>query len=70
MSKNIRARKFSYKGGEKKIVPLYSRNYVKKEEGDKNREVGLEPRLACVKKPMHDMLNMPMDEPCLVWLLK
>jgi hypothetical protein len=70
MFKNIRARKFSYKGGGKKIISLYSRNYVKEEEGDKNREVGLEPGLACAKKPVHDMLNMPMNEPCLVWPLK
>jgi hypothetical protein len=36
----------------------------------KNRKFGLEPRLAYVKKMAHDMLNMPMNELHLVWLLK
>jgi hypothetical protein len=38
MSKNIKARKFSYKGGKKKTIPLYSRNYVKDEKGDRNKK--------------------------------
>jgi hypothetical protein len=28
MSKNVRARKISYKRGEKRTIPLYLRNYV------------------------------------------
>jgi hypothetical protein len=30
MSKNKKVKNFSYKGGKKRIVPLYSRNYVNK----------------------------------------
>jgi hypothetical protein len=35
MSKNVRARKFSCKGGKKGTLSLYSRNYVNKKEGNK-----------------------------------
>jgi hypothetical protein len=37
MSKNRKARKFNYKGGKETIVPLYSRNYVNKEEKSRSR---------------------------------
>jgi hypothetical protein len=40
------------------------------EEGNENREVGLETRLDCAKKLAHDMLNMPMNEPRPIWLLE
>ncbi len=56
--------------GKKYIVSLYSKNYVNKEEGNKNKKVGLEPKLVCAKKLRHDMFNMPMNEPCHVWPLK
>jgi hypothetical protein len=49
---------------------LYSRNYVKEEEADKNIKVGIEPRLAFVKKLAHDMLNIPMNESRHVWPLE
>jgi hypothetical protein len=39
MSKSRKSRKFSYKGGKKKTIPLYSRNYVKEEEGNRNKKV-------------------------------
>jgi hypothetical protein len=70
MSKNERSRKFSYKGGKKISIPLYPRNYVSEDESNKNRKVGLKPRLACVKEMAHDMLNMPMNESCHIWPLK
>ncbi len=70
MFKNKRLRKFSYKGGKKGIVPLYPRNYANEKRSHKNRKVGRELRLACVKETMHDMLNMPMNESHLVWPLK
>ncbi len=70
MSKNERSRKFSYKGGKKGIVLLYPRNYANGKGSHKNRKVGLEPRLACVKETMHVMLNMLMNESHLVWPLK
>jgi hypothetical protein len=63
MFKNIKARKFSYKGREEGIIPFYSKNYVKEKEGNKNRKASLEPILVCAKKSMHDMFNMPMNEP-------
>ncbi len=50
MSKNERLRKFNYKVGKKRIVPLYPRNYVNEKRSHKNRKVGLEHRLACVKE--------------------
>jgi len=70
MSKNERSRKFNYKRGKKGIVPLYPRNYANEKGSHKNRKVGIEPRLACVKETMHDMFNMPMNELHLVWPLK
>jgi hypothetical protein len=70
MSKNERSRKFSYKGGKKGIILLYSRNYVNEEGGHKNRKVGVEPSLVHMKEMVHDMLNMPMNESFPIWLLK
>ncbi len=70
MSKNVRARKYSYKRSKKRTIPLYSRNYVNEKEGNKNRKVGLELRLGCAKEMAHDMLNMPMNESHLEWPLK
>jgi hypothetical protein len=70
MSKSGRLKKFSYKGGKKTTIPLYPRNYVNEERSHKNKKIGLEPRLACVKEMTHDMFNMPMNESCLVWPLK
>jgi len=69
MSKNKRSRKFSYKGEKKKIVPLCPKNYANEKGSHKNRKVGLEPRLACVKEMTHDMFNMPMNESHIVWPL-
>jgi len=43
---------------------------VNEEEGNKNRIVGLKPRLVCAKETTHDMLNMPMNELHPIWLLK
>jgi hypothetical protein len=70
LSKNERSRKFNYKGRKKGIAQLYPRNYVNEKRSHKNRKVGLEPRLACVKETTHDMLNMPMNKSHLVWPLK
>ncbi len=70
MSKNGRASKFNYKRMKKRTIPLYSRNDVNEKEGNKNRKVGLEPRLLCAKETVHDMLNMAMNESYLVWPLK
>jgi hypothetical protein len=70
MFKNVRTRKFCYEGGKKGTISLYSRNHVKEEKADKNRKVGLEPKLARAKKPTHYMLNMPMNEPRHVWPLE
>jgi hypothetical protein len=67
---NERSRKFSYKGGRKGTILLYSKNYVNEEGGHKDRKVGLEPRLIHVKEMMHDMLNMPMSESHNLWPLK
>jgi hypothetical protein len=64
MSKNERSRKFSYKARKKTTIPLYPRNYVNEEGSHKNRKVGLEPKLPCVKETTHDMFNMPMNESC------
>ncbi len=36
----------------------------------KIKKSGLEPRLVHAKKTTHDMFNMPMNESCLVRLLK
>jgi hypothetical protein len=70
MFKNERSRKFSYKGGKRTIILLYPRNYVNEERSHKNRKVGLQPRLPCVKEMAHDMLDMPMNELCPIWLLE
>jgi hypothetical protein len=42
--------KFNYKGRRKGTILLYSKNYVNEKGGHKNRKVGLEPRLVCVKE--------------------
>jgi hypothetical protein len=49
---------------------LFSKNYLNEGKGNKNKKVGLEPRLVHAKKITHDMLNMPMNESCPVWLLE
>jgi hypothetical protein len=41
-----------------------------KKGGNKNRKVGLEPKLVCVKEMTHDMFNMPMNESRPIWPLK
>jgi hypothetical protein len=41
MSKHEILRKFSYKGGKKETIPLYSKNYVNEERGCRNPSFGL-----------------------------
>ncbi len=70
MLKSVRARKFSYKRGKKRTMPLYLINYVNEKKGNKSRKIGLEPRLVRAKEMMHDMLNMSMNELPHVWSQK
>ncbi len=67
---NNKTRNFNQRREKRKQQHYTLKKYVKEEGSYKNRKFCQEPRLAHERQVVHNMLNVPMNEQCLVWFIK